>query len=817
MRKLKLFLIFIFGFLIFATKILAFNKPLEDGVYTISSAINEEYVFDVNQGIVSNGSNIQLYKSNYSKAQRFKITYLEDGTYQISSFSNNNYVIDLSGGLFKNASNIQLYNSNNSNAQKWIIKDVGNGYFTIFSTDNRFCIDISNGIASNGSNVQLYACNGSLAQKFKFDQISIGKKTLEDGIYSISSALDENKSLDIKNGIISNYNGIQLYDTNLTDAQKWFVNYLGDGSYSIKTYSDINYSMDVYNASKTNGTNLQIFNYNKSDAQKWIIKDMGDGYYSVISLCNNLSLDVDNASTANGTKIQLYESNGTKAQKFKFNEIEEVGNKTINDGYYFIGSSLNNNKVLDIENGIIAENTNIQIYDINSSLAQKWYIKYQNNGYYKIISNKDENYCLEVESNGTNVQIARCNEESNQNWIIKKTYDNNYYIINQNGYYLDLYLASLVNGNNIGTFQGNGTKAQKFNFVRTTQGVSYKIISNGFYRIVSALDNNMVLDLYNGFDLNGTNVQLYKSNGTKAQKWEVTYLDNGYYKISSMLDLTKSFDVASAGTKNGTNVQIYDSNNSLAQQWVIKDAGNGYFYIISNCNGLYLDVANGSATNGANVWMYEKNESKAQKFKFVKTEEKTKVVDVSYHQGSIDWDKVYNSGIYGVILRIGYWNTEDERFAEYISEVKRLGIPYGIYIFSYANTTNGANIEANFTNSIIKKYNLNPTLGIYYDLEDWYLSADNTSNTLSKTDYDNIASTYINTVSSYVGSKYKVKIYANLNFVNNRFGDYARKETDWIAHYASECGYKGNYSLWQYTSEAILDGIRGYVDMNYLY
>lgn len=817
MKNLKLFLIFIFCFLLFATKISASNKPLEDGVYTISSAINKAYVFDINQGIVSNGSNIQLYKSNFSEAQKFKITYLEDGTYQISPFSSNNYSIDISGGIFKNSSNIQLYSSNNSNAQKWIIKDAGNGYYTIFSTDENFCIDISNGIAANGSNVQLYSYNGSLAQKFRFDQVSIGQKSIEDGIYTISSALNENKSLDIRNGIISNYNGIQLYDTNLTDAQKWFVNYLGDGTYSIKAYLDINYSMDVYNAGKTNGTNLQIFSYNKSDAQKWIIKDVGNGYYSIISLCNNLSLDVYNASTINGTKIQLYESNGTNAQKFKFNEVKEVGSKTINDGYYFIGSSLNNNKVLDIANGTIAQNTNVQIYDINSSLAQKWYIKYQNNGYYKIISNKNENYCLEVENSGTNVQIATCNGNNNQNWIIKKTYDNNYYIINENGFYLDLYLASLVNGTNIGTFEGNGTKAQKFNFIKTAQGISSKVISNGFYRIVSALDNNMVLDLYNGFSSNGTNVQLYKSNGSNAQKFEVTYLDNGYYKISSMLDLTKSFDVAAAGVKNGTNVQIYDNNNSLAQQWVIKDAGNGYFYIISNCNGLYLDVANGSATNGANVWMYEKNESKAQKFKFVKTEEKTKVVDVSYHQGSIDWDKVYNSGIYGVILRIGYWNTEDARFAEYINEVKRLGIPYGIYIFSYANTTNGASIEANFTNSIIKKYNLNPTLGIYYDLEDWYLSADNTSNTLSKADYDNIASTYINTVSSYVGSKYKVKIYANLNFVNNRFGDYARSQTDWIAHYASECGYKGNYSLWQYTSEATLDGIRGYVDMNYLY
>lgn len=818
MRDLKLFFIFLFCFLFFVMKVSASNKPIEDGVYTISSAISNEYVFDVNQGIAANQSNIQLYKSNLSNAQKFKVTYLNDGYYEISTVINNSYVLDISGGIYKDTTNIQLYSSNDSNAQKWIIKDTNDGYFMIYSTDKIHCIDISNGIAQNGSNVQLYTCNNTLAQKFRFNEISIGEKTINDGIYSISSALSENKSLDIKNGIVNDYNGIQLYDSNGTDAQKWFVDYLGDGCYSIKAYLDVNYSMDVYNANKVSGTNLQIFSSNNSNAQKWIIKDTGDGYYNIISLCNNLSLDVDNASTINGTRIQLYTSNGTNAQKFRFNLVKEKGTKTIDDGYYFIGSSLNNNKVLDIANGTISQNTNVQIYDINSSLAQKWYLKYQNNGYYKIISNKDDDYCLEVENVGTNVQIGICNNTINQNWIIKKTYDNNYYIINENGYYLDLYLASLENGNNIGIFKGNGTKAQKFNFIRTADGISSKVVSNGLYRIVSALDNTMVLDLYNGFFSNGTNVQLYQSNGSNAQKWEITYLENGYYKISSLLDLTKVLDVEAAGVKNGTNVQIYDNNSSLAQQWVIKDAGDGYFYIISNCNGLYLDVENGSSSNGTNIWMYEGNNSKAQKFKFVKIEEKTRVVDVSYHQGSIDWDKVANTGIYGVILRVGYWNTEDERFGEYISEVKRLGIPYGIYLFSYASTTNGANIEANFTNSIIGKYNLNPTLGIYYDLEDWYISADNTSNNLSKSDYDDIARTYINSVTSYVGNKYKVKIYANLNFVNNRFGDYARSQTDWVARYgASSSGYDGPHSLWQYTSEATLDGIRGYVDMNYLY
>lgn len=812
MKIIKLLTFLFFSFFILNLKVFA----LEDGVYTIHSAINNNYVLDVSGGIAQNGSNIQLYISNGTNAQKFMVRHIENDFYEITSLIDKKFSLDVNSALFNNSSNIQLYESNNTIAQKWSIKINGDGYYTINSYNSNYVLDVDSAIAKNYQNVQLFNWNGTNAQKFSFERVFENKQTIKNGLYTITSKLNNNKVLDVKSSIIDNYSNIQLYSNNGTDAQKWFINYIGNGYYSLKPYLSLDFSMDVSGAGVFNGTNVQIYQVNNSNAQKWIISDAGNGYYNVVSACNNLVLDVANASTADGTNIWMYDYNGTDAQKFEFNNVEEKGAKTLSSGYYFINTSINDNKVLDIENGNIFIKTNVQIYDINFSLAQKWYVKYQNDGYYSILSDKDNNYALEVDLDGSNVRINKYTSSDNQKWIIKKT-GSNYYIIAKDGRYLDLSSASIKNGNNVGVYTPNGTDAQKFNFRKTASGLSDQIISNGLYRIVSALDNNMAVDLTSASTTNGTNIQLYKTNGTNAQKWKLEYMSNGYYKITSLLNLTKVFDVYGGRIDNGANVQIYDNNNSLAQQWVIKDAGNGYFYIISNCNGLYLDVANGSASNGANVWMYEKNESKAQKFKFVKTEEKTKVVDVSYHQGSIDWDKVYNSGIYGVILRIGYWNTEDARFAEYINEVKRLGIPYGIYIFSYANTTNGASIEANFTNSIIKKYNLNPTLGIYYDLEDWYLSADNTSNTLSKADYDNIASTYINTVSSYVGSKYKVKIYANLNFVNNRFGDYARSQTDWIAHYASECGYKGNYSLWQYTSEATLDGIRGYVDMSYLY
>ena len=195
---------------------------------------------------------------------------------------------------------------------------------------------------------------------------------------------------------------------------------------------------------------------------------------------------------------------------------------------------------------------------------------------------------------------------------------------------------------------------------------------------------------------------------------------------------------------------------------------------------------------------------------------KLRVIDVSHHQGRIDWNEVTKSGIYGVILRIGYWKTEDSWFKYYIEDVKKYNIPYGIYLFSYASTANGANIEADFTNKMIHNYNLNPTLGIYYDLEDWYTSTE-TSDSLSKEQYDVISSTYINNVSNYVSNRYKVKVYGDLNHANNRYGSYTRSQVDWIAQYNSSCSYTGKYSLWQFTYGATLNGINGNVDMSYLY
>lgn len=193
-----------------------------------------------------------------------------------------------------------------------------------------------------------------------------------------------------------------------------------------------------------------------------------------------------------------------------------------------------------------------------------------------------------------------------------------------------------------------------------------------------------------------------------------------------------------------------------------------------------------------------------------------KVIDVSYYQGNINWDLfAKESDCYGVILRLGYYTTLDKKFESYLKEIKRLNIPYGIYLFSYSKTEKGALKEANFVSSMVDKYDLSPSLGIFYDIESWN-SKNSNSNDISKRMYDNIVQIFINKVSSHINYKYKVKVYSGRWYAMNRLGSIAKSYVDWVAEYNKTCKYDSIYSMWQYTSRARVPGINTNVDVSYI-
>lgn len=225
------------------------------------------------------------------------------------------------------------------------------------------------------------------------------------------------------------------------------------------------------------------------------------------------------------------------------------------------------------------------------------------------------------------------------------------------------------------------------------------------------------------------------------------------------------------------------------------------------------EVSDPEQTDNANSWRYSNGEPLEKKSLELKrnsvnnTSVTRKGIDVSAWQKDIDWAKVKAAGIDFAILRCGYGGNytkqDDAYFERNASECERLGIPYGVYLYSYATNTTRAESEADHTLRMISGHKL--SYPVYFDMED---------NSTIGSNYASIAKTYCNKISA---AGYPVGVYANLNWWNNYLTDSCFNQWHkWVAQYNSYCGYKGTYAMWQYTSSGKVNGITGKTDMNYL-
>lgn len=144
--------------------------------------------------------------------------------------------------------------------------------------------------------------------------------------------------------------------------------------------------------------------------------------------------------------------------------------------------------------------------------------------------------------------------------------------------------------------------------------------SNGYYVLVSALNDKKVVDVNGGSAEDFANIQLWDYNNTYAQVFLLTR--KGQYFTIRNIKTGKAVDVKDASNTKGTNVQQYRySDNNNAQLWKFESIGNGYYYIRSKL-GNYLDVNNGNTSNGTNILTWEFNKSTNQKFKLMSVAKK---------------------------------------------------------------------------------------------------------------------------------------------------------------------------------------------------
>lgn len=834
-KKLLFSLFFCFVFFYFVNG--AEAATLKEGVYTIKSALANDKVIDVDDGNTNNGTNVQLFSSNGTNAQKWNVKLIGNDYYEITTVLDSNLSLDVANGSLKNKTNVQIYTKNGTDAQKWLIKDAGGGYYYIVSKRNGLYVDVDNAGTSNKTNIQMYKGNGTKAQKFKFVEDIVGSKTLEDGVYKISSFTNPNLSLSVQKTAGQSAK-IGLEDNSNSIKQSWRVKYLNNGYYMITSYANELLSLDVKDGNSSNSVPLQLYTNNGTDAQKWIIKEE-NGYYSLVSALDHKYVDIKDGNIKNGTGIQIYQPNGTDAQKFTFTKIEEP---KIENGYYVLNSALDNNKVIDTNSMIAINSIQTILNDNNNLVSQKWYIEYLEDGYYSVKSAIDQSYVLDV-FNGkvadkTKVQIYSSNGTDAQKWYIKDAGDGYYYLISKRGNkYLDIDNGNVANGTKVQIYSGNETNAQKFKLTPTTvseNDMQSHIYEEGYYIFSSKLDNNKVIDVDNAKKANGTNVQLYSLNSSVAQIWYLKKLDNGYYAILSSMNPEVALTAASGDMKNGVNVQISKYADLDTQKWAIRKAGD-YVVIVSKANGLNIDIYNGSVANGTNVQLYKQNLTDSQFFKVQKFDGQKVYtgIDVSHHQNTIDWATVAKSDVGFVIIRAGYggnWTNQDDRqFLNNVKACEEYNIPYGLYLYSYAseidNDDTSAQNEARHMLRLIdqiEEYNYSPNLGtkVFIDMED------NSVVHAGKEQLTSVSDTFCSQIEA---NGYSCGIYANKTWLTNHLnaGELSKKYDIWLAEwlpvpspsFSYAKSQKPTYNLtpykyWQFASDGKLNGIVGNVDFD---
>ena len=190
-------------------------------------------------------------------------------------------------------------------------------------------------------------------------------------------------------------------------------------------------------------------------------------------------------------------------------------------------------------------------------------------------------------------------------------------------------------------------------------------------------------------------------------------------------------------------------------------------------------------------------------------------IDISKHNGNIDWNAVKNSGVQYVILRCGYRGSasgvlvEDQKFKRNIQGATAAGLKVGIYFFSQAVNEVEAVEEASMTLSLIKNYRI--TYPVYIDVE----SANGRADGISKEARTSVINAFCQTIRN---SGYTPGLYANKNWLTEKINTGALGGCKiWLAQYVAAPTYGGRYEMWQYSSRGSIAGIKGNVDLNVSY
>lgn len=278
--------------------------------------------------------------------------------------------------------------------------------------------------------------------------------------------------------------------------------------------------------------------------------------------------------------------------------------------------------------------------------------------------------------------------------------------------------------------------------------------------------------------------------------------------------------------KNGNQIYIKDSDGNYkeavyadyytAKEFYLRTEGQFAYTGWQTINGkTYYYDKNGNAVTGTQIIQGVTYNFGSDGAIATTVNGSTFGIDISRHNGNIDWNAVKASGVDYVILRCGYRGSatgvliEDESFKKNIKGATAAGLKVGVYVFSQAVDEVEAVKEASLAVSLVKGYKL--TYPIFIDTE----SSGGRADKIDKATRTAVVNAFCQTVAS---AGYQAGIYASKTWFEDKLnmgavGSYRI----WLAQYAAQPTYKSRYDMWQYSSKGTISGIKGDVDLNWSY
>lgn len=193
------------------------------------------------------------------------------------------------------------------------------------------------------------------------------------------------------------------------------------------------------------------------------------------------------------------------------------------------------------------------------------------------------------------------------------------------------------------------------------------------------------------------------------------------------------------------------------------------------------------------------------------------IIDVSSHNGNINWEKVKEAGIKGAMIRVGYRGygdatiVEDDCFQKNIAGAKDAGLKVGVYFFSQATTPEEAIEEAEYVTK--KIWGRGVTLPVAFDMEPFMGNERFINHDIkSKTE---MADAFLKVISKF---GYEPILYGNPTWLSNDVDISKLTEYPvWLAHYTFSTEWPYAFRMWQFTSQGRVSGINGDVDLNLIF